>query len=179
MTRTLVMGDPQAPFAKVQEILALHRALDGNRIASDVVLVSIGDHFDYDVHNPRVASQEGVTLLRWLASHDPTHGCGYVAFACQTPDDTCRVACTESMCALNMQGVRECQPGGCAIGRPFLVGGEARTAELVASRDWGTPSMTPGAFALSDAERGRLALVVLRSRTRSLRDDEPHCRRVA
>lgn len=61
------------------------------------------------------------------------------------------------MCALNEQGVRECLPGGCAIGRPFLVAGEARTAEVVASRDWGAPTMKLGAFALSDAERGRLA----------------------
>ncbi len=70
MTRTLVMGDPQAPFAKVLEILALHDALDGNRLAKDVVLVSIGDHFDYDLRNHRVAAQEGLSLLRWLASHD-------------------------------------------------------------------------------------------------------------
>lgn len=92
------------------------------------------------------------------ASHDPTHGCGHVAFACQTPDDTCRVACAQNMCALNEQGVRECLPGGCAIGRPFLVAGEARTAEVVASRDWAAAaSVKPMVFALSEAERGRLA----------------------
>ncbi len=65
------MGDPQAPFAKVREVLELHRALDGDRLASDVVLVSIGDHFDYDLKNPHVAAQEGLQLLRWLASHSP------------------------------------------------------------------------------------------------------------
>ncbi|HEY5949035.1 MAG TPA: metallophosphoesterase [Kofleriaceae bacterium] len=71
MARTFVMGDPQAPFAKVLEVLGWHRALDGDRLAPDVVLVSIGDHFDYDVKNPRVAANEGLQLLRWLASHDP------------------------------------------------------------------------------------------------------------
>lgn len=71
MARSLVMGDPQAPFAKVLEVLDRHGALDGDRIAPDVVLVSIGDHFDYDLHNPAAAGREGLALLRWLASHDP------------------------------------------------------------------------------------------------------------
>jgi len=66
------MGDPQAPFAKVLEVLDCHGLLDGDRIASDVVLVSIGDHFDYDFKDPVSAAQEGLRLLRWLASH-PSH----------------------------------------------------------------------------------------------------------
>jgi hypothetical protein len=71
MARTFAMGDPQAPFAKVLEVLRWHGALDGDRIARDVVLVSIGDHFDYDLRNPQVAAREGLALLRWLASHPP------------------------------------------------------------------------------------------------------------
>jgi hypothetical protein len=71
VTRTLVMGDPQAPFAKLLEVLAHHGALDGDRLASDVVLVSIGDHFDYDFRDWQTAGQEGLRFLRWLASHDP------------------------------------------------------------------------------------------------------------
>lgn len=70
MIRTFVMGDPQAPFAKVQEVLDRHDALAGDRLAADVVLVSIGDHFDYDLHDPEAAGREGVQTLRWLASHD-------------------------------------------------------------------------------------------------------------
>jgi hypothetical protein len=69
--RTFVMGDPQAPFAKVIEVLARHVALQGDRLAPDVVLVSIGDHFDYDFRDWRTAGQEGLRILRWLASHDP------------------------------------------------------------------------------------------------------------
>ncbi len=65
------MGDPQAPFAKVLEVLHWHRALAGDRIAPDVVLVSIGDHFDYDFRDPIGCAREGLALLRWLASHDP------------------------------------------------------------------------------------------------------------
>ena len=64
LMRTFVMGDPQGPFAKVLEVLDWHRALAGDRIAPDVVLVSIGDHFDYDLRNPSVAAQEGIKLLR-------------------------------------------------------------------------------------------------------------------
>jgi hypothetical protein len=71
MTRILVMGDPQAPFAKLLEVLDQHRALDGDRLAADVVLVSIGDHFDYDLVDWRTAGQEGLRFLRWLAGHDP------------------------------------------------------------------------------------------------------------
>jgi hypothetical protein len=71
VTRTLVMGDPQGPFGKLLEVLDHHRALDGDRLASDVVLVSIGDHFDYDFRDWETAGQEGLRFLRWLASHDP------------------------------------------------------------------------------------------------------------
>jgi hypothetical protein len=71
MTRTLVMGDPQAPFAKVLEVLRWHGALEGDRLAPDVVLVSIGDHFDYDLRDPHTAAQDGLRLLEWLACHDP------------------------------------------------------------------------------------------------------------
>jgi hypothetical protein len=70
MSRTLVMGDPQAPFAKLLEVLDRHQALDGDRLARDVVLVSIGDHFDYDLVDSAAAGQEGLKFLRWLASHD-------------------------------------------------------------------------------------------------------------
>lgn len=69
--RTFVMGDPQAPFAKIRELLEGHGALEGERLADDVVLVSIGDHFDYDYRDPATCAREGLATLRWLASHDP------------------------------------------------------------------------------------------------------------
>lgn len=70
VTRTFVMGDPQAPYAKLIEVLAHHGALDGDRLAPDVVLISIGDHFDYDFQDWRTAGENGLRFLRWLASHD-------------------------------------------------------------------------------------------------------------
>lgn len=69
---TFVIGDPQAPFAKVLEVLDRHGALapGKDRLADGVVLVSIGDHFDYDLEHPAEAAAEGLRTLRWLASHD-------------------------------------------------------------------------------------------------------------
>jgi len=70
--RFFVMGDPQAPMAKVLAVLAAHAALGADgRLAEDVVLVSIGDHFDYDLNDPEGAGEEGLRTLRWLASHPP------------------------------------------------------------------------------------------------------------
>ncbi|HEX4421845.1 MAG TPA: metallophosphoesterase [Kofleriaceae bacterium] len=70
MPRILVMGDPQASFATLTDVLERHGALQGDRLAPDVVLVSIGDHFDYDLDHWHAAGQEGLRFLRWLASHD-------------------------------------------------------------------------------------------------------------
>jgi hypothetical protein len=64
------MGDPQAPFGKLIAILERHGAICDGRLADDVVLVSIGDHFDYDFRDWHTAGQEGLRFLRWLASHD-------------------------------------------------------------------------------------------------------------
>jgi hypothetical protein len=70
VTRTFVMGDPQGPFEKLLEVLDGHGVLDDGRLADDVVLISIGDHFDYDFHDWHTAGQEGLRVLRWLVSHD-------------------------------------------------------------------------------------------------------------
>lgn len=71
-------------------------------------------------------------------SWDPTLGCMYLQFACTTPSDACGgdLDCNGQLCAVDVDGVRRCVDGGCAIGRPFLVEGEARTAPVVARRDW-------------------------------------------
>ena len=70
MPRIFAIGDPQGPFAKVLEVLSRHGLLAGDRLASDVTLVSIGDHFDYDHKDPVTCAREGLRLLRWLADHD-------------------------------------------------------------------------------------------------------------
>jgi len=69
--RTYAMGDPQAAFDVVMAVLAAHDLIEGERLAADVHLISIGDHFDYDFTNPREAGANGIRVLEWLASHDP------------------------------------------------------------------------------------------------------------
>ncbi|MGE0868995.1 MAG: hypothetical protein AB7P03_10540 [Kofleriaceae bacterium] len=66
--RVLVMGDPQAPFETVMAVLARHGALDGDRLAPDVELITIGDHFDYGSDDPIAAGREGVRITRWCAA---------------------------------------------------------------------------------------------------------------
>jgi hypothetical protein len=68
--RAFAIGDPQGPFRKVLDVLARHGLLAGDRLARDVTLISVGDHFDYDPADPDTCAREGVALLRWLASHD-------------------------------------------------------------------------------------------------------------
>jgi len=64
------MGDPQAPFEKVKEILRHQGLLAGDRI--NARLLSIGDHFDWGAVDDRdAAAKDGEELLTWLASHDP------------------------------------------------------------------------------------------------------------
>jgi hypothetical protein len=76
--------------------------------------------------------------------HDPNPGCGDIAFACQTVEDTCAVDADcpsdEPYCSMGGSDHRRCVEAGCAIGRPFLVDGVERTAAAVASRDWRGPT---------------------------------------
>jgi hypothetical protein len=67
------IGDPQTTFEKFRSILDHHGLLgpDG-RLRDEVSLLSIGDHFDFSGRGGPVAvGQEGLRLLRWLASHPP------------------------------------------------------------------------------------------------------------
>lgn len=69
----LAMGDPQAPFTTVLEVLDRARALSrGGTLASHVQLVSMGDHFDWGPTSARArATRDAVALVSWLASHSP------------------------------------------------------------------------------------------------------------
>jgi hypothetical protein len=73
--RRLAIGDPQAPLARLLDILDAHGALgDDGRLASDVHLVSIGDHFDWGGRTEReAAAQSGLETLSWLAAHASDH----------------------------------------------------------------------------------------------------------
>ncbi|MFO0554741.1 MAG: ferritin-like domain-containing protein [Polyangiaceae bacterium] len=74
-------------------------------------------------------------------SWDPTYGCLYLEFQCTTASDLCGgdADCTDpsaSICAIQLDGSRQCSPGGCAIGRPFLVADTVRTAPIALRMDW-------------------------------------------
>ena len=95
-------------------------------------------------------------------SWDPTMGCLYRAFACTTPQDTCSgdkdcsIQVPFSFCSVQADGHRECQQGGCAIGRPFLVDGEARTAGVEKRDDWCERDVLPNVVGFDKRIRDEL-----------------------
>jgi hypothetical protein len=67
-----VLGDPQAPFASIMALLDRYGLLGGDgQLRANVQLVSIGDHFDYDLNTPEESRAEGLAVLRWFAAHSP------------------------------------------------------------------------------------------------------------
>ncbi len=69
--RRLAIGDPQAPLEAFLAILERHGALgEDGRLKPEVMLVSMGDHFDWGkVEVREQATREGTALLSWLAAH--------------------------------------------------------------------------------------------------------------
>ena len=76
-SRWLAIGDPQTTFAKLLSILAKHDLLDEHgSLREHIGLVSIGDHFDFDLrpHDGKSLAEAGrdsTNILRWLADHPP------------------------------------------------------------------------------------------------------------
>ncbi|WP_163992008.1 metallophosphoesterase [Pyxidicoccus caerfyrddinensis] len=69
--RRLVMGDPQADLDRVLAILAYHDVLGADGwLRPDVLLVSVGDHFDWGKPYEREAGAiSALSLVAWLAAH--------------------------------------------------------------------------------------------------------------
>lgn len=85
-------------------------------------------------------------------------GCGGTAFACQSTADTCvnDADCAGgSLCSLS-NGVHQCMPVQCAIGRPFLIEGEARLAPTACRADWSS-EVKPDLASLSKGALSSLA----------------------
>lgn len=72
-TEFVVLGDPQAPIARLFAVLDHHRLLtiDG-WLRPDIGLISVGDHFDFASDDSASAGMQGVHFLAWLAAHDPS-----------------------------------------------------------------------------------------------------------
>lgn len=71
LRRRVAIGDPQAPLLQFLSILEVNHLLgEDGRLAEDVHLVSLGDHFDWGTNAQRKqATREGLELLAWLAAH--------------------------------------------------------------------------------------------------------------
>jgi len=93
------------------------------------------------------------------ASYIQYRGCDFPAFGCQTPEDECITDrdCADGTYCEKREGARVCIEANCVIGRPFLVSGEVRTAELAPSRDWLAELDGPSLDELSGAARDELA----------------------
>jgi len=106
-------------------------------------------------------AQCGEGLL--CSEYEREPGCEQKGFGCQSAADSCESDddCVDTetgereWCALRNDGrARECRPVRCAIGRPFLIDGEARLAPAVIRRDWYPASATaPAPRALGTRER--------------------------
>lgn len=96
-------------------------------------------------------------------SWDTSMGCLFLEFTCTTPQDTCggdldcANASPNAFCSVQADGHRACTPGGCAIGRPFLVDGEARTAPLARRADWCQGGLAPSLEGIDGSLRDDLA----------------------
>jgi hypothetical protein len=71
VSRTLAVGDPQAPLATFLQILDLHGALGADGLlAPEVELITMGDYFDWGAPAERAAAaDDALALLTWLALH--------------------------------------------------------------------------------------------------------------
>ncbi len=68
-TLRVAVGDPQAPLGKFLQILDRHSLLGADgRLAAHVMLVSMGDHFDWGERADRTGRSD-TELLAWLAAH--------------------------------------------------------------------------------------------------------------
>lgn len=69
--RRVAIGDPQAPLERVLEVLDGKGLLgEDGRLAAEVQLASMGDHFDWGGAGERArAARDGERILAWLAAH--------------------------------------------------------------------------------------------------------------
>ena len=68
--RVVAIGDPQAPFARVMDVLRARGLLAGDKLVDDVHLVVMGDYFDYGQKEDRAESADASAhLIAWLVSH--------------------------------------------------------------------------------------------------------------
>ena len=111
------MGDPQAPFERMLQILDHHGLLgDDGMLRPEVGLVSMGDHFDFGKDIDR-AAEDGLALLSYLALHPPTqvvvlagnHDLGRVGELADLDDATFAGAYAEAVGIYKQEGKGEAE----------------------------------------------------------------------
>jgi len=115
--RRLAIGDPQAPLPAFLAILDSQGLLgDDGRLAPNVHLVSMGDHFDWGKREDRDSvARSGQALLAWLAAHPPeqvtlilgNHDLGRVGELADFDEVSFRAAQTEADAVAGGQGSAE------------------------------------------------------------------------
>jgi hypothetical protein len=98
---------------------------------------------------------EGLLCVAYVSNP----GCGGTAFTCQTDADTCGsdADCQDGANCTQIDGHLECQMQACDFGRPFLVAGAHRSAEIESRADWCDVTTTPNVDDLPSALRETLA----------------------
>lgn len=94
------------------------------------------------------------------SSYTQDPGCGGTAFSCQTPADDCggdADCAPNQLCSIDFAtGAHVCQDINCAIGRPFTVDAELRTAPAEARRDWLERGLRPDVALVPEAHRAEV-----------------------
>ncbi|MGH7726102.1 MAG: metallophosphoesterase [Candidatus Eiseniibacteriota bacterium] len=144
-SRRIAIGDPQAPVERFFEILDRHDLLDDDgRLHEEVLLVSMGDHFDWGAIEDRDrAATSGYRLLSWLASHPDdqvvlmanNHDLARVG-ELVTFDDTSFAEVRRE--ALALRAIPISSAGRAERRHAFLSRWRVLPSVGVAARDWGT-----------------------------------------
>jgi len=159
----VAIGDPQAPLATFLEILDRNDLLaDDGRLHPDVLLVSMGDHFDWGPAEARAfAAENSVRLLSWLAAHPAAqvvllagnHDLVRVGELAGFDDATFAAAHDE---ATVLRTTPRSVPGRAARRRAFLDQHHALPSVGVAARDWSGFEARQRALVGALIEAGRL-----------------------
>ncbi|MEP7028002.1 MAG: transcriptional regulator [Candidatus Eisenbacteria bacterium] len=141
----VAMGDPQAPLARVLEVLDRHDLLsDDGAVHGDAALVSMGDHFDWGAPEQRpFAAESGYALLAWLAAQPEdrvtilvgNHDLARVGELAPFDDATFAAARDE---ARALRGIRIGTPGRAERRQAFLARYPSLPSVGVAVRDLST-----------------------------------------
>jgi len=152
------MGDPQAPLDRMLGILDRHALLgDDGLLKPEVMLVSMGDHFDWGKPEDRDrASLDGLALFAWLAHHPcdqvvmlaGNHDLGRVGELAAFDDET--------FLSAHREGLRAYSPRDPEAERALIRKYPALPTAELAARDFSSFSVAQRELVLEALRAGRL-----------------------